>query len=46
MTTTLQQRREQLNALMDESRVKAKALGIHFDFRKARLAARSVVLGK
>ncbi|MFK4135338.1 Uncharacterised protein [Pseudomonas luteola] len=46
MTTTLQERREQLNVLMEESRAKAKALGIHFDFRTAKLAARRIVLGK
>lgn len=46
MITTLQQRREQLNNLIEESRSKAKALGIHFDFRQAKLAARRIVLGK
>jgi hypothetical protein len=45
MTTTLQQRREQLNVLMQEYQTRAKALGIHFDLKKAKLAARRQVLG-
>jgi hypothetical protein len=46
MINTLQQRREQLDILMQEHQAKAKALGLHFDLRKAKLAARKTVLGK
>jgi hypothetical protein len=44
-TTTFQQRREQINILMQEYQAKAKALGLHFDLNKAKLAARRTVLG-
>jgi hypothetical protein len=45
MTTTLQQRREQLELVMRDYQAKAQALGLHFDVRAAKLAARRIVLG-